>query len=168
MRTKYIFDGIIGKNQQKPLTTVDDKTLSQRIRSLASDLKKRTKIARLMDVIDDIESSLSAGVTRSFIVDELVAGGLEINLASFETMLRRIRKKRGKPTAKPSHSEPNKAKESTVQESKKNDGPEPEAENDYDEYAVLSAREKRERRIAQFINENPENSLLHFLKDPKK
>ena len=168
MRTKYIFDGIIEKNQQKPLTTVDDKTLSQRIRSLASDPKKRTKIARLMDVIDDIESSLSAGVTRSFIVDELVAGGLEINLASFETMLRRIRKKRGKPTAKPSHSEPSKAKASTVQESKKNDEAEPEAENDYDELAGLSAREKRERRIAQFINENPENSLLHFLKDPKK
>ena len=57
-----------------------------------------------------------------------------------------------------------------MQESKKNDEPEPEpeSENDYDEYAVLSAREKRERRIAEFINENPENSLLHFLKDPKK
>ena len=167
MRTKYIFDGIIGKNQQKPLTTVDDKTLSQRIRSLASDPKKRTKIARLMDIIDDIESSLSAGVTRSFIVDELVAGGLEINLASFETMLRRIRKKRGKPTAKPSHSEPNKAKASTVQESKKND--EPETENDYDELAVLSVRERREWRIAEFTTDyEPTNSLLHFLKDKTK
>ena len=75
---------------------------------------------------------------------------------------------RRNPYGQPSKSEPNKAKESTVQESKKNDEPEPESENDYDEYAVLSAREKRERRIAEFINENPENSLLHFLKDPKK
>jgi len=124
-----------------------------------------------MAVIDDIETSLSAGVSMQYIVDELVACGLEITLATFKTTLKRIRKKRGKPSASPSNpskSEPNKAKESTVQESKKNDEPEPEAENDYDEYAVLSAREKRERRIAQFINENPENSLLHFLKDPKK
>ncbi len=168
MRTKYIFDGIIGKNQQKPLTTVDDKTLSQRIRSLAYDPKKRTKIARLMDVIDDIESSLSAGVTRSFIVDELVAGGLEINLASFETMLRRIRKKRGKPTAKPSYSEPNKAKASTVQESKNNDEAEPEAENDYDELAVLSVRERRERRIAQFTSETPTNRIAEMILKDKK
>ena len=125
----------------------------------------------MMAVIDDIETSLSAGVSMQYIVDELVACGLEITLATFKTTLKRIRKKRGKPSASPSNpskSEPNKAKESTVQESKKNDEPEPEAENDYDEYAVLSAREKRERRIAQFINDNPENSLLHFLKDPKK
>ena len=124
-----------------------------------------------MAVIDDIETSLSAGVSMQYIVDELVACGLEITLATFKTTLKRIRKKRGKPSASPSNpskSEPNKAKESTVQESKKSDESEPEAENDYDEYAVLSAREKRERRIAQFINENPENSLLHFLKDPKK
>ena len=124
-----------------------------------------------MAVIDDIETSLSAGVPMQYIVDELVACGLEITLATFKTTLKRIRKKRGKPSASPSNpskSEPNKAKESTVQESKKNDEPEPESENDYDEYAVLSAREKRERRIAEFINENPENSLLHFLKDPKK
>ena len=124
-----------------------------------------------MAVIDDIETSLSAGVSMQYIVDELVACGLEITLATFKTTLKRIRKKRGKPSASPSSpskSEPNKAKASTVQESKKIDEPEPEAENDYDEYAVLSAREKRERRIAQFINENPENSLLHFLKDPKK
>ena len=124
-----------------------------------------------MAVIDDIETSLSAGVPMQYIVDELVACGLEITLATFKTTLKRIRKKRGKPSASPSNpskSEPNKAKESTVQESNKNNESEPEAENDYDEFAVLSAREKRERRIAQFINENPENSLLHFLKDPKK
>jgi len=119
-----------------------------------------------MDVIDDIESSLSAGVTRSFIVDELVADGLEINLASFETMLRRIRKKRGKPTVKPSRSEPNKAKASTVQESNKNDEPEP--ENDYDELAVLSARERRERRIAQFTSETPTNRIADMILKDKK
>ena len=125
----------------------------------------------MMAVIDDIETSLSAGVSMQYIVDELVACGLEITLATFKTTLKRIRKKRGKPSASPSNpskSEPNKAKESTVQESKKNDEPEPEAENDYDEYAVLSAREKRERRIAQFINETPTNPLLHLLNDQKK
>ena len=150
------------------IKTMDEKTLSQRISSLASDPKKRTKISRIMDVIDSIETSLAAGVSQSYIVDELVAGGLEISLKSFSSILAKIRKKRGKPSASPSKSEPNKAKESTVQESKKNDEPEPKAENDYDEYAVLSAREKRERRIAEFINEPPTNPLLHLLKDHKK
>ena len=85
--------------QQQPLTTEDDNTLSQRIRLLAYDPTKRTKIARITDVTDDIETSLAAGVSQSCIVDELVAGGLEISLASFGSMLRRIRKKRGKPPA---------------------------------------------------------------------
>ena len=144
------------------------KTIIQQIEELASDDTKRSKTARLREIIDTLEASIAAGVNRAAIVEKLADNGLEMTVATFNSELRRIRKKRGKPSASPSKSEPNKAKASTVQESKKNDEPEPEAENDYDEYAVLSAREKRERRIAQFINENPENSLLHFLKDPKK
>ena len=147
---------------------MDKKTFSDRLLALAKDDDVRSKTAIVNDFIDEIERAMNAGVPRKKIIEELAACGLEITLKSFDGILYRIRKRRGKPSASPSKSEPNKAKESTVQESKKNDEPEPEAENDYDEYAVLSAREKRERRIAQFINENPENSLLHFLKDPKK
>jgi hypothetical protein len=83
---------------------------------------------------------------------------------SFDSALQRIRKKRGKPSAGLSKPEPKKAASSTIKEvSNKNTEQEP----DYDELAGLSAREKRERRIAQFINEEPTNSLLHFLNDPK-
>ncbi len=152
---------------------MDRKIASERLRALATNDEKRSTASRLLDVIDDIEAALAAGVSRSAVIEELATLGLEMKPETFYSALKRIRKKRGKPSASPSNpskSEPNKAKESTVQESKKNDEPEPEpeSENDYDEYAVLSAREKRERRIAEFINENPENSLLHFLKDPKK
>ena len=150
---------------------MDRKIASERLRALATNDEKRSTASRLLDVIDDIEAALAAGVSRSAVIEELATLGLEMKPETFYSALKRIRKKRGKPSASssnPSKSEPNKAKESTVQESKKNDEPEPESENDYDEYAVLSAREKRERRIAEFINENPENSLLHFLKDPKK
>jgi hypothetical protein len=144
------------------------KTIIQELEELASDETKRSKAARLRDIFDTVEATLATGVTIKEVVKKLSDNGLDMSIGSFKNEMHRIRKKRGKPSASLSKSEPNKAKASTVQESKKNDEPEPEAENDYDEYAVLSAREKRERRIAQFINENPENSLLHFLKDPKK
>ena len=144
------------------------KTIIQELEELASDETKRSKAARLRDIFDTVETTLATGVSIKEVVKKLSEHGIDMSIGSFKNEMHRIRKKRGKPSASLSKSEPNKAKASTVQESKKNDEPEPEAENDYDEYAVLSAREKRERRIAQFINENPENSLLHFLKDPKK
>jgi hypothetical protein len=147
---------------------MDKKTFADRLIALAKDDDVRSKTAIVNDFIDEIERAMNAGVPRKKIIEELAACGLEITLKSFDGILYRIRKRRGKPTAKPSHSEPNKAKESAVQESKKNDEPEPEAENDYDEFSVLSAREKRERRIAEFINEPPTNPLLHLLKDHKK
>lgn len=75
------------------------KTISERLRALASDDKKRTKAARLRDVIDDVEAALAAGVSRAAVVEELKANGLELTLRTFETMLRRIRAKRGKGVA---------------------------------------------------------------------
>lgn len=72
------------------------KTISERLRALASDDKKRTKAARLRDVIDDVEAALAAGVSRAAVVEELKANGLELTMQTFETMLRRIRAKRGK------------------------------------------------------------------------
>ena len=147
---------------------MDKKTFSDRLIALAKDDDVRSKTAIVNDFIDEIERAMNAGVPRKKIIEELAACGLEITLRSFDGILYRIRKRRGKPTAKPSHSEPNKAKASTVQESPKNEKTEQEQENDYDELAGLSAREKRERRIAQFFDETPENPLLRFLKDTKK
>ena len=145
------------------------KTIIQQIEELASDDTKRSKSARLRDIIDTIEASIAAGVNRASIVEKLAENGLEMTVATFNSELRRIRKKRGKLSANPSKSEPNKAKASTVQESPKNEETEQEPEKDYDELAVLSARERRERNIAQFTTDyEPPNPLLHFLKDLKK
>lgn len=72
------------------------KAITERLRALASDDKKRSKAARLRDVIDDVEAALAAGVPRSVIVEELATQGLEMTLASFDGTLKRIRQKREK------------------------------------------------------------------------
>ena len=89
---------------EKGAQKMDRKAISERLRVLASDDKKRSKAARLRDVIDDIEAALAAGVPRAAVVETLVSGGLDMSLGTFETTLKRIRQKRGKasiPTAKP-------------------------------------------------------------------
>lgn len=77
---------------------MDRKAIAERLRALASDDKKRSKAARLRDVIDDVEAALAAGVPRASVVEELMNHGLEMTLATFETTLKRIRQKRGKPS----------------------------------------------------------------------
>jgi hypothetical protein len=77
---------------------MDRKAIAERLRALASDDKKRSKAACLRDVIDDIEAALAAGVHRASVVEELAKHGLVMTLATFETTLRRIRQKRGKPS----------------------------------------------------------------------
>lgn len=74
------------------------KAITERLRALASDDKKRSKAARLRDVIDDVEAALAAGVPRSVVVEELGKQGLEMTLASFDGTLKRIRQKREKPS----------------------------------------------------------------------
>lgn len=73
---------------------MDKKAIAERLRALASDDMKRSKAARLRDVIDDVEAALAAGVPRSSVVDELSKHGLNMTLATFETTLKRIRQKR--------------------------------------------------------------------------
>jgi len=69
--------------------------LSEQLRVLASDAKKRSKAARLRDVVDDVEAALAAGVQRSAVVETLAKNGLEMTLSTFDSSLRRIRQKRG-------------------------------------------------------------------------
>jgi hypothetical protein len=75
---------------------MDKKAIAERLRALASDDKKRSKAARLRDVIDDVEAALLAGVPRSAVIEELAKQGLQMSLATFETTLKRIRQKRSK------------------------------------------------------------------------
>jgi len=77
---------------------MDRNAIAERLRALASDDKKRSKAAQLRDVIGDVEAALAAGVSRSLVVKELAAHGLEMTPATFETTLKRIRQKQGKPS----------------------------------------------------------------------
>jgi len=79
---------------------MDKKAVSERLRALASDDQKRSKAARLRDVIDDVETALAAGVSRADVLAELKAHGLDMSLATFDTTLKRLRAKRGHGTAK--------------------------------------------------------------------
>jgi len=145
------------------------KTIVQQIEELAFDDTKRSKAARLRDIIDTIEDSIAAGVNRAAIVEKLCENGLEMTVATFNSELRRIRKNRGKPSSNLSKADSKNPVLKSIQESPKNEGQgQADPDGEIDELAGLSAREKRERRIAQFIDEKPTNPLLHFLKDPKK
>ena len=75
---------------------MNKKAIAERLRELAFSDTNRSKAARLRDVFEDIELALEAGVSRSVVVDELAKHGLQMSLTTFETTLRRIRKKNGK------------------------------------------------------------------------
>lgn len=93
---------------------MDKKAISERLRKLAASSNHRSKAALLRDVIDDVEAALAAGISRSSIVKALSEHGLEISLSTFDTTLKRIRKKRGgkplSPKAQPA-SQPKKSSE---------------------------------------------------------
>lgn len=78
--------------------SMDKKAITELLRALASDDSKRSKAARLRDVIDDVEAALAAGVSMYLVNEALAAHGLKLTLTTFKTMLQRIRKKRGKPS----------------------------------------------------------------------
>lgn len=72
---------------------MDKSAVSQRLQALAADDKKRSKAARLRDVIEDVEAALAAGVPRQNVLNELNDLGLNMTLTTFETTLKRIRAK---------------------------------------------------------------------------
>lgn len=78
-----------------------NKTVSERLRVLASDDKKRSKAARLRDVLNDVEAALAAGVTQASVVEVLKEGGLEMSMATFKNTLQRLRAKRGGKPSQP-------------------------------------------------------------------
>jgi hypothetical protein len=70
---------------------MDKQAVSEQLRALARDDLKRSKAARLRDVIDEVEMALAAGVPRADVLAVLNAQGLDMTLATFETTLKRIR-----------------------------------------------------------------------------
>ncbi len=93
---------------------MDIKTISAQLRALATSNVNRSNTARLRDVIDDVEFALSAGVSRSLIIEQLAKNGLVFTLPNFENSLYRIRKKRIETPAQKTTSEAGKTKNSEV------------------------------------------------------
>jgi hypothetical protein len=80
---------------------MDKKTVAERLQALAAADEKRSKAARLRDVLEDVEMALAAGAKRIDVLAELEAQGLRMSLATFETTLKRLRAKQ-RQTATPS------------------------------------------------------------------
>lgn len=76
---------------------MSQKALLEKLRDLSKKELKRSKAARLRDVISEVELALSKGVKRESIVKTLSENGLNISLKNFDTALYRYRKKQGKP-----------------------------------------------------------------------
>ena len=77
---------------------MENSSISDRLRALAKNAEGRPTIAKMRDVIDDIEAALAAGVKRSDILDELLKQGIKMTLSTFDSNLHRIRRKRGTST----------------------------------------------------------------------
>jgi hypothetical protein len=76
---------------------MDRKAIAKRLQALAADDTHRSKAARFRDILEDVEMALAAGVARTRIRQELEDQGLEMTLATFDTTLARLRKKRQQP-----------------------------------------------------------------------
>lgn len=70
--------------------------VTARLRALASDDNRRSETARLRDVFDDVEMTLSKGVSQFDVLAELHKLGFTMTMASFKSALQRIRKERTK------------------------------------------------------------------------
>ena len=71
----------------------DALAIAEGLQRLATDSSKRSKAARLRDVLPNIEAAKAAGVMQSEIVKVLAASGLELSEKSLGVMMSRIRKK---------------------------------------------------------------------------
>jgi hypothetical protein len=131
-------------------------SIADALRALATDDTARSETARLRDIFDDIEATLSAGVSRAAVLKTLHAQGFTMTAKSFESALYRIRKQREK-----------KGQQRQAQTHENLDTSE--SEKDNAELSGLDPKQRRERIADQFINTESNNPLLkkHLNKDKK-
>jgi hypothetical protein len=67
-------------------------TASDQLKALATTSSKRSKTARLKDLMPDIDHAMHSGVPRSEILQILSASGLEMTMSYFDVARRRIKK----------------------------------------------------------------------------
>lgn len=74
----------------------DKNDVGEALRSLVRDDSARSETARLRDIFDDVEATLTKGVRREAVLAILHEKGFTMTMASFKSALQRIRKeKRG-------------------------------------------------------------------------
>lgn len=140
------------------------------LRALATGDKARSETARLRDVVDSVESALSAGVSRAAILDALHGQGFTMTLKSFESALYRIRKQREKAGQKTAQPAPLPSASATVIQSAPVSVSQPEevapvvSEPVGDDLSGLDKKQRRERLADQFIKPESSNPLLKKLK----
>ena len=120
------------------------------LRSLASGDSHRSDMARLRDVFDEVENALRSGVRRAAILDALHDFGFTLTLKSFESALYRIRKQRQRD-----------GQRSVV------NAPSPTPEPVGDELSGLDKKQRREKLADQFITPESNNPLLKRIKEKK-
>jgi len=141
---------------------MEQKNVSERLRALAMDDKRRPETARLRDVFNDVEAALTAGISQADVLAELHKSGYTMTMASFKSALQRIRKERSKnqPTNPGA-----KSATTTVGAAPEGSGVE-ETSPAADDLSGLDKKQRRERLGDQFIK--PINPLLKQIKEHKK
>lgn len=119
---------------------------TEALRALAQGSENRSKIARLRDVLAEIENAQRSGVSNSKIVETLNGQGFGLTVKTFGTMLFRLRQERAKQTttapAAPS------VKSRTEEQEQMGQA----------EDLSLTPKERRERRADQFIKTEAQSS----------
>ena len=78
---------------------MDKAKAAQALKALATS-DNRTQIAKLRDIIDDVEAALAAGATREQVHQTLLAQGFTFTLHGFDQARMRIKKQAAKIPAK--------------------------------------------------------------------
>lgn len=150
---------------------MDKNSVAEALRALAGS-ESRSETSRLREVFDEVETALSAGVSRTAILETLHEQGFTMTAKSFESALYRLRKQReaGKlPKAKAErvHASLSSAAAETRAAAPQGITPKGEDESESEDLANLTQKERRERKADQFIKPEYTNPLLKNLKDKK-
>lgn len=144
-------------------------SVAEALRALAGS-QSRSETARLREVFDEVETALSAGVSRTAILETLHSQGFAMTAKSFESALYRLRKQResGKPLKAKEERVDNTAANPTERAAAPQSFTPKEMDEDQSEVFInLTQKERREKRADQFIKPDSTNPLLKNLKGRK-
>lgn len=88
---------------------MDLKAATETLTSLTASSQRRTKTALLRSMLDQVEAAFAAGLTHATVLESLNQHGLDMNLATFEVTIRRLRTQKAKRVSvspPPSHPSP--------------------------------------------------------------